>query len=129
MVIDQVQVSTLGIDATVEVRLLAGGDSAGGAPPGRRWTGTCCGSARWRRRPRWTRCCAARQTAERGRCFIEHAAWCRSAMQVAIVVVLLVCEGWVEQVAGSALVAGDPRHAMVRATLAAVNRRLEGLLS
>ena len=37
--------------------------------------------------------------------------------------------GWVEQLAGSALVAGDPRQAVVRATLAAVNRRLEALLS
>jgi len=35
----------------------------------------------------------------------------------------------VEQLAGSAVVTGDDRHAMVRATLAAVNRRLEALLS
>ncbi|MET8837198.1 hypothetical protein ABZV78_25235, partial [Micromonospora sp. NPDC004540] len=49
--------------------------------------------------------------------------------EVATVVVLLVCDGWVEQLAGSALVAGDPRQAVVRATLAAVNRRLEALLA
>jgi hypothetical protein len=49
--------------------------------------------------------------------------------EVATVVVLLVCDGWVEQLAGSALVAGDQRQAAVRATLAAVNRRLEALLS
>ena len=55
---------------------------------------------------------------------------CRSApMQVAVVVLLLSCGGWVEQLAGSAVVTGDDRHAMVRATLAAVNRRLEALLS
>jgi hypothetical protein len=36
---------------------------------------------------------------------------------------------WVEQLAGSAMVGADGRHAMVRATLAAVNRRLEALLS
>ena len=40
----------------------------------------------------------------------------------------LVCGGWVEQLAGSALVSGDPRRAVVRATLAAVNRRLAALL-
>ena len=48
---------------------------------------------------------------------------------VAVVVLLLSCGGWVEQLAGSAVVTGDDRHAMVRATLAAVNRRLEALLS
>jgi hypothetical protein len=45
------------------------------------------------------------------------------------VVLLLACGGWVEQLAGSAVVTGDDRDAMVRATLAAVNRRLEALLS
>src|SRR6266511_467654 len=65
----------------------------------------------------------------RGRCFIEHAAVVPfGSCEVAVVVLLMVCGGWVEQAAGSALVAGDPRQAMVRATLAAVNRRLEGLL-
>jgi hypothetical protein len=48
--------------------------------------------------------------------------------EVAVVVVLLMCDGWVEQLAGSSLVAGDVRQAIVRATLAAVNRRLEALL-
>ena len=37
-------------------------------------------------------------------------------------------DGWVEQLSGSSVVQGDARSAMVRATLAAVNRRLEGLL-
>jgi hypothetical protein len=64
------------------------------------------------------------------RCFVEHAALVPfGASQVAVVVLLLSCGGWVEQLAGSSVVAGDDRHAMVRATLAAVNRRLEGLLS
>ena len=49
--------------------------------------------------------------------------------EVAVVVVQLVCEGWVEQLAGCAVVAGDPRQAVVRATLGAVNRRLEALLT
>ena len=33
--------------------------------------------------------------------------------EVAIVVLLLVCGGWVEQLAGSAIVNGDPRQAVV----------------
>jgi hypothetical protein len=64
------------------------------------------------------------------RCFVEHAAAVPfGASQVAVVVLLLSTGGWVEQLAGSAVVVGDDRHAMVRATLAAVNRRLEALLS
>jgi hypothetical protein len=35
----------------------------------------------------------------------------------------------VEQLAGSALVSGDPRQAVVRATLSAINRRMEALLT
>jgi hypothetical protein len=64
------------------------------------------------------------------RCFIEHAAAVPfGGTQVAVVVLLLSGNGWVEQLSGSAVVTGDDRHAMVRATLAAVNRRLEALLS
>ena len=64
------------------------------------------------------------------KCFVEHAASVPfGALQVAVVVLLLSCGGWVEQLAGSAVITGDDRHAMVRATLAAVNRRLEALLS
>jgi hypothetical protein len=48
--------------------------------------------------------------------------------EVAVVVVLLVCGGVAEQLSGSALVSGDPRQAVVRATLSAVNRRLDALL-
>jgi hypothetical protein len=45
------------------------------------------------------------------------------------VVLLLVCGQTAEQLSGSALVSGDPRQAVVRATLSAVNRRLESLLA
>jgi len=50
-------------------------------------------------------------------------------VQVAVVVVLLSCGTWVDQLAGSAVVTGDDGRAMVQATMAAVNRRLEALLS
>ncbi|MFG2055671.1 hypothetical protein ACGFI9_16755 [Micromonospora sp. NPDC048930] len=131
VVIDHVQVSTFGLDATVEVRLIAGDRTAEGHATGPAVDGYVL------------RLCAvaaaaavdellgrAASTAERGRCFVEHAAVLPFGnCEVATVVVLLVCDGWVEQLAGSALVAGDPRQAMVRATLAAVNRRLEALLA
>jgi len=67
--------------------------------------------------------------AGRGRCVIEHVALVSAGTcEVAVVVLLLVAAGWVEQLSGSAVAAGDPRQAVVRATLAALNRRLEGVL-
>ncbi|WP_455709558.1 hypothetical protein [Micromonospora chersina] len=131
VVIDHVQVSTFGLDATVEVRLIAGDRTAEGHSTGPAVDAYVL------------RLCAVAAAAavdellgraapagERGRCFVEHAAVVPFGnCEVATVVVLLVCDGWVEQLAGSALVAGDPRQAVVRATLAAVNRRLEALLA
>jgi hypothetical protein len=130
VLIEQVQVSTFGLDATVEVRLSAGERRAVGLASGPAVDGYVL------------RLCAvaaasavdhllssARLAEDRGRCFVEHAAVVPfGSSEVAVVVVLLVCGGWVEQLAGSALVSGDPRQAVVRATLAAVNRRLEALL-
>ncbi|SBV29479.1 hypothetical protein [Micromonospora krabiensis] len=130
VVIDHVLVSTFGLDATVEVRLIAGDRNASGYATGPAVDGyvlrLCAVAAaaavdELLRRP---------DNAEGGRCFVEHAAVVPFGnCEVATVVVLLVCDGWVEQLAGSALVAGDPRQAVVRATLAAVNRRLEALLA
>lgn len=131
LVLDHVQVSTFGMDATVEVRLIAGQRRAAGVATGPAVDGYIL------------RLCAAAaasavdellRTTETGeqrrRCFVEHAAVVPFGnCEVATVVVLLVCDGWVEQLVGSALVSGDPRQAAVRATLAAVNRRVEGLLA
>lgn len=132
VIIENVHVNTFGADATVEVRLRAGGRTAAGVATGPAVDGYLL------------RLCA---TATAGavddllstsghpdgpaRCFVEHAAAVSfGQMQVAVVVLLLSCGGgWVEQLAGSAVVTGDDRHAMVRATLAAVNRRLEALLT
>jgi hypothetical protein len=132
VIIENVHVNTFGADATVEVRLRAGGRSASGVATGPAVDGYLL------------RLCA---TATAGavdellstsqhedgpaRCFVEHAASVSfGQMQVAVVVLLLSCGGgWVEQLAGSAVVTGDDRHAMVRATLSAVNRRLEALLA
>jgi hypothetical protein len=64
------------------------------------------------------------------RCFVEHVAVVPFAgVDVAVVVLLLVWGSYAEQHSGSAIVAGDPRQAVVRATLSAVNRRLQSLLA
>ncbi|NJC16127.1 hypothetical protein F4558_005953 [Micromonospora profundi] len=130
VVIDHVQVSTFGLDANVEVRLLAGDDSAAGYATGPAVDGYVLRLCAVAAGAAVDELLSGAENAERGRCFVEHAAVVPFGnCEVATVVVLLVCDGWVEQLAGSALVAGDPRQAVVRATLAAVNRRLEALLS
>jgi hypothetical protein len=176
IVIDQVHVSTLGTEATVEVRLhfgavatvgkatgpavdayllrLAAQAAAGAidslisaAEIGNRSAGTAGsdaarppsasagppsgsagpGSARPSSGPAGA---AARPSTGPMRCYIEHAGVVPfGSSVVAVVVVLVSGDGRVEQLVGSALVAGDPRHSIVRATLAAVNRRLESLLT
>lgn len=131
VVIDHVQVSTFGMDATVEVRLGAGEQDATGLASGPAVDGyvlRLCAVAAAAAIDELLR--SSTQSPGRGRCFVEHAAVVPfGSCEVATVVVLLVCDGWVEQLAGSALVSGDPRQAVVRATLAAVNRRLEALLA
>ncbi|QSB14465.1 hypothetical protein JQS43_23770 [Natronosporangium hydrolyticum] len=131
VLIDHVQVSTFGLDATVEVRLTAGA---------RRAAGLASGPAVDSYLVRLSAVAAAKaidlllreadEPAGPSRCFIEHTGVVNFGnTEVAVAVVLLVCGGWVEQLTGSALVDGDPRQAVVRATLSAVNRRLEALLS
>ncbi|WP_344087482.1 hypothetical protein [Luedemannella helvata] len=132
VVLDHVQVTTLGMEATVEVRLTV--------KPHGRATGTARGPAVDGYVLRLAAAAAGSAVDElllddstgqpRGRIFIEHVALVPFAgCEVALVVLLLVCEGWVEQLAGSSIVAGDPRQAVVRATLSALNRRLDALLS
>jgi hypothetical protein len=135
VVVDHVQVTTLGTDATVEVRLLL---SRGGQVIGAS-VGTGQGPAVDAYLLRLAATSAANAidqllTADtpqhRGRCFVEHVTVVPfGVVEVAIVVLLLSHEGHTEQLTGSAIVAGDPRQAVVRATLAALNRRLESLLS
>jgi hypothetical protein len=131
IVIENVHVNTYGTEAGVEVRLAVGGRTASGVASGPAVDGYLL------------RLCAMATAGAvdqllsdsdhpdgPARCFVEHAAAVPfGANQVAVVVLLLACNGWVEQLSGSAVVTGDDRHAMVRATLAAVNRRLEALLS
>ncbi len=131
VMIENVRVNTFGTEATVEVRLTVNGRIASGEATGPAVDGYLL------------RLCA---TATAGavdellttsdhadgpaKCFVEHAGAVQfGSMQIAVVVILLSVGGWVEQLSGSAVITGDDRHAMVRATLAAVNRRLEALLS
>ncbi|GAA2573942.1 hypothetical protein GCM10010435_56430 [Winogradskya consettensis] len=131
IMIENVQVNTFGTEATVKVRLVVDGQIAAGEATGPSVDGyllRLCATATAN---------AVDQILTRSghadgpaKCFIEHAAAVPfGSIQVAVVIVLLATDGWVEQLAGSAVVTGDDRHAMVRATLAAVNRRLEALLS
>jgi hypothetical protein len=129
VIVDHVQVTTLGVDATVEVRLSHPGGSAVGTGHGPavdayllRLAATAAGDA-------IDQLLTDQGGVSRGRCFIEHAAVVPFAgCEVALVVLLLVCGGFSEQLCGAAIVSGDPRQAVVRATLSAVNRRLESLL-
>ncbi len=131
VVIDQVQVSTLGLDATVEVRLTSGGTPAIGVASGPAVDGYVLRLAAVAATAALDQLLATVDSWEQpGRCFVEHAAVVPfGSIDVAVVVVLLVCGSSAEQLTGSALVAGDPRQAVVRATLAAMNRRLDTLLS
>ncbi|GAB7040740.1 MULTISPECIES: hypothetical protein [Catenuloplanes] len=130
VLIEHVQTRTFGLDVTVEVELAVGEQVATGVATGPAVDGYVL------------RLCAVAAASavdellrsddngeEPGRCYVEHAAVVPfGTTEVALVVLLLACDGWVEQLSGSAVVGGDRRQAVVRATLAAVNRRLEGLL-
>jgi hypothetical protein len=129
VVIDQVEVSTQGTDAVVEVRLLADGTPSFGVASGPAFDGYVLRLAAVAAANAVDELLCEPDGTARGRCFVEHATVVPFGnCEVAVVVLLLVCGGWVEQLAGSAVVGADPRQAVVRATLSAVNRRLEALL-
>jgi hypothetical protein len=124
VVLDEVEVSTQGTDAVVEVRLSADDLSAVGMASGPDFDGYVL---------RLAAVAAANAVDElltgAARCFVENATVVPlGSCEVAVVVLLLAHGGWIEELSGSAVVNGDQRQAVVRATLAAVNRRLEALL-
>jgi hypothetical protein len=130
ILLDHVQVSTFGLDATVEVRLGIAERRAVGEARGPAVDGYVLRLAAVAAANAIDQLLVAESTGvSRGRCFVEHASLVPfGTCEVAVVVILMVCGGWVEQLAGSALVAGDPKQAIVRATLSALNRRIEALL-
>jgi hypothetical protein len=128
--LESVEVAVHDVDAVVHVRLVGNGAPVVGSAVGPAFDGyvlrLCASAAAAALDEILTD--ASTGTA-RGRFFIEQATIVPfGSYAVAIVVMLIVCGGWVEQLTGSALVAGDARNAVVRATLAAANRRLEALL-
>jgi hypothetical protein len=129
VVLDKVQVSTLGVDATVEVRLVGAGAPAIGVASGPAVDGYVLRLAAVAATSAIDQLLSRVTGEQHGRSFVEHAAVVPfGSCEVAVTVILLAYGGTVEQLTGSALVAGDHRQAMVRATLAAVNRRLEAFL-
>jgi hypothetical protein len=130
LVLDQVQVRTLGLDATVEVRLTSRGAPAIGVASGPAVDGYMLRLSAVAAANAVDQLLAKVESGDQaGRCWVEHASVVPfGSCEVAVVVVLMVCGGVVEQLSGSAVVAGDPRQAVVRATLSSVNRRLDALL-
>lgn len=131
VVIESVDVSTQGVDATVEVRLTADNHPALGVASGPNFDGYMLKLAALAAASAVDQLLTEADTTVRARCYIEHAAVVpMGGCEVAVVVLLLMYDGYVEQLTGSAVVSGDgdSRQAVVRATMAAVNRRLEALL-
>ncbi|MGI5245696.1 hypothetical protein [Dactylosporangium sp. CA-139066] len=131
VVIESVDVNTQGIDATVEVRLTADNHPAIGVASGPNFDGYMLKLAALAAASAVDQLLIDSDATVRARCYIEHAAVVAlGGCEVAVVVLLLMYDGFVEQLTGSAVVSGDgdSRQAVVRATLAAVNRRLEALL-
>ncbi len=122
--------ATVGTEATVEVRLRSAGVPSVGTAVGPAVDGYLLRLAAQATAGAIDSLTARRFSAASPiRCFIDHAGTVPFGdCVVAVVVVLVSGDGWVDQLVGSALVTGDPRHAMARATLDAVNRRLERLL-
>jgi len=129
VLIDGVDVRIQGVDAVVEVRLNADGVPAVGRASGLDVDSVVLRMAAEAAASAIDALLVDPDTGTRGRCLIEHAALVPfGTCEVAMVVLHMNCDGWIEQLTGSSVSHGDPRSAMVRATLAAVNRRLEGLL-
>jgi hypothetical protein len=131
LVVENVAVTRLGAEATVEVRLRLPGNGGTVVGEGRgpgveaylsRLTATAAGHAVDKALSGWG--------APRGKVFVEHVAVVPfGVVEVAVVVLLLSYEGVTEQLSGSAIVGDDPHVTVARATLAALNRRLESLLA
>ncbi|HWB38012.1 MAG TPA: hypothetical protein VHA75_18500 [Rugosimonospora sp.] len=130
VVLDEVQVRTLGIDATVEVRLNATGRGpVVGVAHGPSVDGYVLRLAAVATASAVDQLLRGSSMGEAGRCYVEHAAVVPlGSCELAVVVVFLMVGGWVQQLSGSALSNGDPRQAIVRATLDAINRRVDALL-
>jgi hypothetical protein len=131
LIIDNVAVTRLGAEATVEVRLRRPGSGAVAV-------GQMQGPGVDAYLSRLAATAAANAVNQalgaggmgRGKAFIEHVSVVPfGVVEVAVVVLLLSHNDVTEQFSGSAIVTDDPHTAVVRAVLAALNRRLESLLA
>jgi hypothetical protein len=128
--LEQVEVNSHGLDAEVQVRLSAGGTGAVGHVVGPAVDGYMLRLSATATANALDALLTDPDSGTRvGRCYIEHATVVPlGTCEIALVVMLIVSGGFAEQLSGSAIVAGDVRQAIVRATLAAANRRLDALL-
>jgi hypothetical protein len=128
--LEQVEVNSHGLDAEVQVRLSAGGTGAVGHAVGPAVDGYMLRLSATATAGALDALLTDPDSGTRiGRCYIEHATvFPLGTCEIALVVMLIVSGGFAEQLSGSAIVAGDVRQAVVRATLAAANRRLDALL-
>lgn len=124
VLMERLQVVTGGLDASVEVSLTSATKKVVGSA-----TGPAVEAAVLR-----TVASAALNAVDaliegRGRCGLDQAEVAEiGSDRVAVAVVTLLTPGQVDRLAGAVLVRGDARQAMVRAVLAALNRRLEALV-
>ncbi len=124
VLMERLQVVTGGLDASVEVSLASAAKKVVGSA-----TGPAVEAAVLR-----TVASAALNAVDaliegRGRCGLDQAEVAEiGSDRVAVAVVTLLTPGQVDRLAGAVLVRGDARQAMVRAVLAALNRRLEALV-
>ncbi len=128
--LEQVEVNSHGLDAEVQVRLSAGGTGAVGNAVGPAVDGYMLRLSATATAGALDALLTDPDSGTRiGRCYIEHATVVPlGTCDIALVVMLIVSGGFAEELSGSAIVAGDVRQAVVRATLAAANRRLDALL-
>jgi hypothetical protein len=124
VLMDRLQVITGGLDVSVEVNLTTAERKVVGAA-----TGPAVEPAVLRTVATATLNAVDQLIEGRGRCGLDQAEVTEvGSDRVAVAVVTLLTTGRVDRLAGAVLVRGDARQAMVRAVLAALNRRLETLV-
>lgn len=124
VLMERLQVVTGGLDASVDVGLASAEQKVVGTA-----TGPAVEAAVLRTVATATLNAVDALIAGRGRCGLDQAEVAEiGSDRVALAVVTLLTPGRVDRLAGAVLIRGDARQAMVRAVLAALNRRLEALL-
>jgi len=123
-IIERIQVATAGPECAVEVCLTADGVRAVG-----RAGGPALDPYLFRVAALATVDAVGVLVGGRARCAVEHVDMVTAGpCRVVVVVLVLMAGDTAERLVGSAVAGGDPRQAAVRATMAALNRRLAPLL-